>query len=57
MKLNDSIKLIYIPPTIQCIELDNQISLAMESLPPGGEGEDEEEAYFSSPKIQHYYLS
>jgi len=29
----------YITPLIKCIELDNEISLVLESTPPGGPGE------------------
>lgn len=32
-------KKIYIAPAIEIIQLDNEISLALESIPPGGPGE------------------
>lgn len=32
-------KLLYTPPIIESIKLDNEISLAMESIPPEGPGE------------------
>lgn len=41
MKLIEKIteKRIYINPEIVCVELDNEISLALQSLPPEGPGE------------------
>lgn len=38
MRKEPNVKLAYFPPEISCIELDNQISLALES-PPAGPGE------------------
>ncbi len=35
----DNIKRIYQSPAIECIKLDNEISLALESTPPEGPGE------------------
>lgn len=32
-------KLLYLPPIIVSVKLDNEISLAMQSLPPEGPGE------------------
>jgi len=31
----------YIVPLMECVKLDNEISLALESLPPEGPGESE----------------
>lgn len=38
MKTENS-KKIYIMPSVECVKLDNEISLALESLPPDGPGE------------------
>ncbi|OIP82117.1 MAG: hypothetical protein AUK44_08480 [Porphyromonadaceae bacterium CG2_30_38_12] len=35
----NAVKRIYLNPQIVCIELDNEISLALESSPPSGPGE------------------
>lgn len=35
----NTIKSTYAPPTIECIELDNEISLVLESNPPLGPDE------------------
>ena len=39
MNTTDNAKRPYISPTIERVELDNEISLALESSPPGGPGE------------------
>jgi len=39
MNTTDKTKRSYISPTIERVELDNEISLALESSPPGGPGE------------------
>jgi len=37
---NDNIlKKLYFQPKIELVKLDNEISLALESIPPGGPGE------------------
>ena len=36
---NDNQNKIYITPRIECIKLDNEISLTLDSTPPGGPGE------------------
>ena len=36
---NKTLKRIYLQPQIVCIELDNEISLALESAPPAGPDE------------------
>lgn len=37
--INCKTKLLYTAPVIECIKLDNQISLALESTPPEGPNE------------------
>ena len=39
MKIDNKGKNDYITPLIVCVELDNEISLALESMPPSGPGE------------------
>jgi len=39
MNTTDNAKRPYISPTIERVELDNEISLALESSPPSGPGE------------------
>jgi hypothetical protein len=36
---NNTEKRIYLQPQIECIKLDNEISLALESTPPEGDNE------------------
>lgn len=39
MKEMEKKKQLYFPPAINIVRLDNEISLALESNPPGGDGE------------------
>jgi hypothetical protein len=39
MKTTDKVKRIYVAPNIENIKLDNEISLALASTPPGAPGE------------------
>jgi hypothetical protein len=39
MKTQNNKKRLYLSPIIECVELDNEISLVLESAPPAGPGE------------------
>lgn len=41
-------KRIYLAPKLECVKLDNEISLQLQSAPPPGEGEGG--AYYKAPE-------
>ncbi len=55
MESNFSQKKIYLSPDIQCVLLDNSISLALESAPPEGpdEGFNQAPQYFNAEPFKN----
>ena len=49
MKTQNKENRLYVSPLIERVELDNEISLTLDSLPPGGPGEG------ASNKIPEYF--